>query len=212
MGESPILWAWVAPHCRKRLITLHFCLFDCESACDRGDEEELWENLFLTTEMLGLDKFQAVQEIRLSAVSGELLEAILKHKGLKRVIIATDFKGFSTSDETRMFSEVLHKMEELQIRRGPGNMVLPIIMQNIASLGESRLKRIGMNNLSLSGVNKEELADLVCKMEEVDLSNQYLGEQTVKAIFLSISNGSRLKRLNFSHYNPEYSRMNGLVT
>ena len=87
--------------------------------------------------MLGLDKFQAVEKITLSAVSVELLEAILKHMGLKKVIIASDFKGFSTTDETRMFSEVLHNIEELQIKRGPGNMVLPIIIQNIASLARN---------------------------------------------------------------------------
>ena len=98
VGESPILWAWVAPHCRKRLITLDpigLSLFDSDSDSDENykeEVEELWENLFFTSQMLGLDKFRGVEEICLSAVSGELLEAILKHKGLKRVIIASDFK------------------------------------------------------------------------------------------------------------------------
>ena len=76
VGESPILWSWVVPHCRIRHIASYKNLFDSDES---DDEEEVLENLCFTSQMLGLDKFRSVEEISLSAVSVELLEAILKH-------------------------------------------------------------------------------------------------------------------------------------
>ena len=61
--------------------------------------------------MLGREKFQAVSELRLSAVSEEILEATLNHKGLKKLIISRDFKGFSTAEESRLFCNVLCNIE-----------------------------------------------------------------------------------------------------
>ena len=107
VGEAPSLWAWVSPHCRD------------EFRCRNHEEEGC--NLHITSQMLGCNKFQAIEELRVSAWSEGLLEAALNHKGLKRLIINQDFTDnrgipdLATAKEITLFYQVLQSMEEIEI-------------------------------------------------------------------------------------------------
>jgi len=169
VGEAPALWSWLKLRVKEK-------------------------NVGYMSDVLGSRRAQAVRRVYMREVSNKLLQAVVRHKGLKEMVI--EYTNLSTLNP-ELLAQAVTKLEEVRIGYNP---LTPEQFTAIclAVKGNSQLKTLHLyNNIcSLGSVDAKILAQAVTKLEEVNLRKINLTSKQVEAIFAALDTSSRLKTLN----------------
>jgi len=174
VGEAPALWVWV-----YIVVT----------------EDNM-------SEVLDSRRLQAVRRVEVREVSEELLQAVVRHPGLKEMVVVNS--NLSLVDP-ELLAQAVTQLEEV----GFGDTWLGYTQstpQQVTAIctairGNSQLKRLKLWDNKLSSVNSDILAQAVTQLEEVVLRDTHLTTQQVTTICTAMTGNSKLKKLNLSQNN-----------
>jgi len=164
VGEAPALWVWV-------------CLW-------------VGRNIGYMAEVLNSRRLQAVRRMEVREVSKELLQAVVRHPGLKVMGI----RAIHSSVDPELLAQAVTQLEGVDV---VGTTLTPQQVTAIctAMTGNSQLKTLDLSGNNLSSVDADILAQAVAQLEEVGLRNTYLSLQKLETIFAAIDTSSQIKVL-----------------
>ena len=146
VGQAPGLWTWVT-------LTVD------------------WINMASMPELMSLRRLQRVTklDIRARMVSKELLEAVAKHPGLRRVDTNPGFTNLS-SVKPELLAKALNKIEDVCLREA--SLVpqqLDYLCCNIIFDETNNIQRLDLFRNDLTSVEPTVLAQAVSKLEKANL-------------------------------------------
>jgi len=131
--------------------------------------------------------------VEVREVSEELLQAVVRHPGLKEMEVWADL----SSVDPELLAQAVTQLEEVWLQR---TSLTPQQVTAIctAMTGNSQLKTLHLSFNNLSSVDAGILAQAVTQLEEVELCCTFLTLQQVTAICTSMTGNSQLKTLNLA--------------
>ena len=185
-------------------VDLKSAVFACKRLREVGETPKLWtwvvlevtgENLFMIPEALGSRRLQEVARLKVKAWSDQLLEAIVRHPGLRQLEIL-DVNPLVHADLTRAFTN----LEEVTIYDGDYNLTVEQLVAIFTAITEnSKLKKFALTDSNMSLVEPELLGKAVSCLEEVSLCDRDCTLEQVEAIFEHITKKTKLKKLELYH-------------
>jgi len=179
VGEAPALWVWVCLRVRR------------------------W-NIGYMPEVLDSRRLQAVRTLEVREVSEELLQAVVRHPGLKVMVVVM---AYFSSVDPELLAQAVTQLEEVMLWY---SYLTPQQVTAIctAMTGNSQLKTLHLSDINLSTVDAGILAQVVTQLEEVGLWATDLTPQQVEAIFAALDTSCQLKILriggsNLSSVDPD---------
>ena len=193
----------------------------CRRWREVGEHPSLWtfvtfmvnhRNLTRVPLMLGSRRFQAVRKLYLGELDEEVLEAVVRHPGLKELNMS--FLQMSGSYQEgrvqipaiklELLSKASASMEvvnlsNMMVTSNENEAVFSKIFKPICE--ESKLKKLDVSNNDLSSVEPGLMAKLVQNLEYIDLITTGLTNQQTDSIFRAINETSKLKFLSIRNNN-----------
>ena len=170
VGEAPSLWTWVVLR-------------------------ENRENQSTMVELLERRRMKTVRKIVVEMLSVELLEAVVRHQGLK--VMKLEDMDQQTKVDPGLLARAVNRMEKFEMEF---SILTPLQVEAILTAiiaGDSCLKKLNISSNNLSKLDPFLLAGAVNRLEKVKMRNSRLSVQHLKAILTVISIGeSRLKSLD----------------
>jgi len=129
--------------------------------------------------------------VEVREVSEELLQAVVRHPGLKEMEVWADL----SSVDPELLAQAVTQLEEVWLQR---TSLTPQQVTAIctAMTGNSQLKTLDLRANNLSLVDAGLLAQAVTQLEEVELGYTRLTPQQVTALCTATTGNSKLKALN----------------
>jgi len=178
VGEAPALWVWVWVRQFRRIRRNRFC---------RGETVSID-----IPEVLDSSRLQAVRRVGVAQVSEELLQAVVRHPGLR--VMQVQYSNLSSVDHlSGLLAQAVTKMEEAVLLTYTTPQQVTAICN--AMTGSYRLKTLDLSYNDLSSVDANILAQAVTKLEEVGLRETKMTHKQKKAIFAALDTTSHLKIL-----------------
>ena len=164
------------------------------------------ENQFTMVEFLERRRMKQVRKIWLEEVTHEVLQAVVKHQGLRMIEgICWRHGGYQTHPKVvldtmdpRLLAKAVTKMEKLKL-------VCPLLtfrqveaILTTISTGKCQLKDLQISCVnSMSELDPNLLARAVNQLENFDMSNNKLNMHQIEALLTAISKGhSKVKTLS----------------
>ena len=171
VGEAPGLWAWVL---------LRPAWPDCSS----------WP------EVLRSRRLQAARELRLAKVGEEVLQAVVRHQGLRRLEMG---RVFLAAVEPGLLALAMTRLEGVDISHTDlTRQQAETVSANMCS-GDIQLKSLKLAGTDLSSMEPDLLARAVSRLEQVDLRATGLTGQQAEAILTAVrAADSQLRTLDLA--------------
>jgi len=195
VGEAPALWSWVP----------WFYVME--------------ENIGYMPEVLGSSRLQAVRRMVVSEVrevSEELLQAVVRHPGLK--VMEVGFDSSLSSVDPELLAQAVTQLEEVVLANNH------LTTQQVTAIcttmaGNSQLKTLNLSHTDLSSVDANILANAFTQLEKLSLWKNDVSHQQAQAVFAALDSSSHMKILwiiedNLSSVDPDVLArvVNKLVT
>jgi len=134
--------------------------------------------------------------VEVREVSEELLQAVVRHPGLKEMEVWADL----SSVDPELLAQAVTQLEEVWLQR---TSLTPQQVTAIctAMTGNSQLKTLDLSGNNLSSVDADILAQAVAQLEEVGLDYTRLCQQKMEAIFAALDTPSKMKVLRIGNNN-----------
>ena len=167
VGEAPSLWTWV-----------HLAV--------------VGKNLWGMVELLGRRRLQGATRITIRAVSCELLLALLEHSGMRSVTFGVITLA---SFEPQLLAESVTSVESVHLEQAHLSCHQPGPILAAISAG-SQLKRLNLSGTNLSSIPPGLVGRAISLLEEATLTYTSLTTLQLESILTSITEDSKLTRLN----------------
>ena len=176
----------------------------CRLWREEGERPRLWtwrvvrltrENLSTMPEVLATRRMMLVRTLKVQnwdCLSGELLEAVMRHPGLRRL----DLRGANLSSlEPGLLARAVAGMEEVQMGYCPvSSQQAEAIFTAVAA--QTKLRKLHLSYTDLSSMEPGLLARVVVSLPDVNIRSTELTNQQVEAILAAIGKDTRLKKLD----------------
>ena len=170
-GEAPALWAWV-----RLMVTRH--------------------NQSYMPEMLDTRRLQTAHSITvMHFVSEELLQAIVRHRGLKKIDMS--HVHLSIYLEPGLLTTTVTKMEIVAIRNTSlTSQLWEALLTGIC--GDTNISSLDISYNTLSSIGPTLLVTAVNKLKTVNMRGTDLTSQQLEALFTAISRDTNINSLDIS--------------
>ena len=163
----------------------------CRRWREVGEVPGLWAWVLLRTDMpevVAARRLGAVRALTAGAVSEDLLLAVVRHRGLRRLELA-NINVSAVRPE--LLGRLVERLEDVNLfhtflTRDQATAIFTAISQN------SKLKRLNIGNNKLSLIHPALLAEAVSNLEEVSFQQQMLNSHQPTSIFMSLSGEAAL--------------------
>ena len=142
---------------------------------------------------------QGIRSIEVREVSEELLEAVVRHPGLRELdMLYTNMNYLKPG----ILASLVMKMEKIALCPSGGSSG-SLTPQQLTSLcqqmkNSGHMKSLHLERMDISSVEPKLLADAVSTLEEVNLTLTELTARQVNDIFLGLQTNTRMKSLNLT--------------
>ena len=166
-------------------------LLVCRRWREVGEVPGLWAWVLLRTDMpevVSTRRLGAVRALTAGAVSEDLLQAVLRHRGLRRL----ELPNINVSAvRPELLGRLVGRLEDVNLfhtflTRDQATAIFTVISQN------SKLKRLNIGNNKLSSIEPALLAEAVSNLEEVSFQQRMLNSHQPTSIFMSLSGRAAL--------------------
>ena len=167
VGEDASLWTWVSPR-----ITV--------------------KNKEQAHDMLTCGRMQSISNIRITALSNEVVEGVACHPLLNSASISC---GQLSLPERRLLVKMISKLENIALSLAKDEV--NTLLSEILSTPNSALKKLDLSNNDLSKVPLDLLGQAASTLEDLQLQGTNLATGQLRIILESVSRTScKLKKLN----------------